>query len=66
MATETFTFDHHMGGHTVTRKITLTVRHGGVVQHRFGKSRFYRARFPRLLAWQMARHLRREGYTRAA
>jgi hypothetical protein len=62
MTTATYTFDHRMDrDYTVTREVTLTVRRGGVVQKRFGKSRFYRARFPRLLARQMARRLRSEG-----
>ena len=66
MTTVIYTFDHYMRGDcTVTRVSTLTVRRGGVARKSYGKTTFFRARFPRLLAWQIGRQLRREGYSRA-
>jgi hypothetical protein len=67
MTTVTYTFDHYMDGRSfaVTRVITVTARRGGVAIKRYGKTTFLRARFPRLLAWQIGRALRREGYARA-
>jgi hypothetical protein len=66
VTTVTYTFDHYMGDdYTITRVITVTVRRGGVAVKRFGKSTFLRARFPRLLAWQISRRFKREGYSRA-